>query len=58
MTYKQLLEQRWSLAIKKVGGSLALLNLPKQIKDVLGNTTDLKVKVEVLERYIEAKEGR
>ena len=43
------LEQRWSKAIREIGGAAGLLALPKQVRDVLKSTTDLKTKVKMLE---------
>lgn len=43
------LEIRYQKAINKIGGTTGLLNLPKQIKDVLKNTKDLETKVKMLE---------
>ena len=43
------LEKRYSEAIKKIGGPAEMLNLPKQVKEILQNTQDLKTKVEMLE---------
>ena len=43
------LEIRYQNAVEKIGGAAGLLNLPEQVKHVLKNTTDLKVKVKILE---------
>ena len=43
------LEIRYQNAVEKIGGAAELLNLPEQVKNVLKNTTDLKVKVKILE---------
>lgn len=43
------LEQRWSKAIRQIGGAAGLLNLPKQVQDVLKSTRDLETKVKMLE---------
>ena len=43
------LEQRWSRAIRQIGGAAALLNLPEQVKKVLQGTNDLETKVKMLE---------
>ena len=43
------LEIRYQNAVEKIGGAAGLLNLPEQVKNVLKNTTDLKVKVKILE---------
>lgn len=43
------LEQRWSRALKKIGGAAGLLALPEQVRDVLKSTTDLETKVKMLE---------
>ena len=42
------LEKRYQNAIKKIGHT-QMLELPKQIKEILQNTKDLKTKVELLE---------
>lgn len=47
------LEQRWSEALKKIGGAAGLLALPKQIQDALKSTTDLETKVKMLELIAE-----
>lgn len=44
-----MLEERYSKAIKKIGGPSEMLNLPNQVKEILKNTKDLKTKVEMLE---------
>lgn len=49
------LEIRYERAIKKIGGASALIELPKQIKDVLKNTKDLQTKVKMLEEIAKAK---
>lgn len=43
------LEQRYSNAIKKIGGALALLALPDDVKKVLSGNYDLETKVKMLE---------
>lgn len=43
------LEQRWSRAIRKIGGAAGLLSLPEQVKKVLQGTNDLETKVKMLE---------
>ena len=43
------LEQRWSRAIRQIGGAAGLLSLPKQVQDVLKSTNDLETKVKMLE---------
>lgn len=48
------LEQRYSKAIKAIGGTAGLLNLPEQVKEVLRTTKDLNVKVEMLELVAKA----
>ena len=52
------LEQRWSRAIREIGGAAGLLNLPKQVQDVLKNTNDHETKVKMLELIADAKAGR
>ena len=42
------LEKRYQVSIDKIGHE-RLLNLPKQIKELLQNTKDLKAKTEMLE---------
>lgn len=42
------LEKRYQIAIDKIGHE-RLLNLPKQIKEVLQSTRDLETKVKLLE---------
>lgn len=49
------LEIRYQNAIRNIGGEVELLNLPKQIKDVLKSTTDLQTKVKMLEEIAEIK---
>ena len=49
------LEKRWSCLIKEAGGALALLNLPAPVRDGLKNTTDLSLKVKILESYLKLK---
>ena len=49
------LVERYTLAIKKIGGAAGLLNLPKDVQDVLKNTNDLEVKVKMLEAIAKAK---
>lgn len=44
-----MLEERYIKAIEKIGGPAEMLNLPKQVKEILQNTQDLKTKVEMLE---------
>lgn len=48
------LEQRYSKALKEIGGAAGLLNLPEQVKEVLKTTKDLAVKVEMLELVAKA----
>ncbi len=48
------LDQRYSEAIKKIGGAPGLQSLPKQIKEVLKGKYDLKTKTEMLEMIAEA----
>lgn len=47
------LMNRYETAIKKIGGTLALLNLPEQVKTVLMNCNDLETKVKMLELIAE-----
>lgn len=48
------LEQRHSEAIKKIGGALALLNLPEEVKTILMGNYDLETKVKMLEKVADA----
>ena len=48
------LEQRHSEAIKRIGGALALLNLPEEIKVILMGNYDLETKVKMLEMVADA----
>lgn len=50
------LEKRYSEAIKKIGGPAKLLNLPKQVKETLKNTKELRTKVEMLELIAKNKQ--
>ena len=47
------LEQRYHKAITKIGGAIALLSLPEQVKEVLINTNDFEIKVKMLELIAE-----
>ena len=47
------IEQRYSKAIREIGGAPGLLNLPEQVKEILKNTTSLEYKVEMLELIAE-----
>ena len=49
-----ILEKRYQIAIDKIGGPAGLLNLPRQIKEVLKNTKDLETKVKLLEEIAKA----
>ena len=48
-----ILESRYQNAIEKIG-VFRLQSLPKQVKEVLKKTTDLEVKVEMLEEIAQA----
>ena len=48
------LEKRYQVAIDKIGGPTGLLNLPRQIKEVLKNAKDLETKVKLLEEIVKA----
>lgn len=51
------LETRYAEAIKKIGGTFGLLNLPDNVKNVLMlKNIDLGTKVKMLEAIAEAKE--
>lgn len=47
------LEKRYQKAIEKIGHD-KMLELPKQIKELLHNTKDLKIKVKLLEEIAKA----
>lgn len=49
------LEIRYQKAIKEIGGAAELLNLPRQIQEVLKNTTDFETKVKMFEEIAKAK---
>lgn len=49
------LEERYQDAIKRIGGALAILELPQQVQDILKRTTDLETKVEMLELIAKVK---
>jgi len=49
------LEIRYERAMKKIGGTAALMDLPRSIKDVLKSTNDLQTKVKMLEEIAKAK---
>ena len=49
------LEKRYSEAIKKIGGTSALLTLPEGVKKILKSVTDLETKVKILEKIAKAK---
>lgn len=46
---KKTFEKRYDEAIKRIGGPLAILNLPEEVKKVLRETTDPETKVKMLE---------
>jgi hypothetical protein len=48
------LMQRHSEAIRRIGGALALLNLPEEIKTILMGNYDLETKVKMLEKIADA----
>lgn len=48
------LEERYRIAIKKIGGAAGLLNLPDQVREVLKKDVDLETKVKLLEAVAEA----
>ena len=48
------LEQRYNKALKAIGGTIGLLNLPEQVKEVLRNTKDFETKVKILELIAKA----
>ena len=47
------LQERYSKALEQIGGPLALLSLPKEIRDALKSVTDLEIKVKMLELIAE-----
>jgi UDP-glucose 6-dehydrogenase len=49
------LVERYTLAMKKIGGAAGLLSLPKDVQEVLKKTNDLEVKVKMLEAIVKAK---
>lgn len=48
------LEMRYAAAIKKIGGTFALLALPEDVKLVLMGNYDLETKTKMLEKVAEA----
>lgn len=46
--------QRYEKAVKEIGGAVALLNLPDQVKEVIKNTRDLETKTKMLEMIAKA----
>lgn len=50
------LMERHSEAIKRIGGALALLSLPEEIKVILMGNYDLETKVKMLEKIADAME--
>lgn len=48
------LEQRYTNAIKKIGGTLAILTLPEQVREVLKTNASLEIKVKMLELVADA----
>lgn len=51
---KMTLEQRYNKAIKEIGGAIAILNLPEQVKEVLMTNASLEIKVKMLEMVADA----
>lgn len=49
------LEERYSAAIKKIGGAAGILSLPEEVKNILKSTTDLETKTEMLELIAKVK---
>lgn len=49
----KILEKRYQIAIKKIGHK-RLSELPKQIKEILKNTTDMEAKTKMLEEIAKA----
>lgn len=61
------LVDRLNKAVAKIGGAQAILNLPKQVRDIVSNTNNLEYRVKMLEliannpnaiKQLKAKEGR
>ena len=48
------LDTRYAEAIKRIGGTFALLNLPEDVKNVLMGNYDLETKTKMLEMVAEA----
>ncbi len=48
---------RWHEAIEKIGGALAILALPDEVKDILSSCNDLGIKVQMLEHIAENKKN-
>lgn len=49
------LEIRYVRAIKEIGGVSVLMELPKQIKDILKSTKEFQTKVKILEEIAKVK---
>jgi hypothetical protein len=49
------MEQRYSEAINKIGGTFGLLALPEEVKKVLMGNYELETKTKMLEMVAEAK---
>jgi hypothetical protein len=45
---------RYRRVMRRIGGADGLLNLPSQVRRVLGDTNDLAVKVKMLEAIADA----
>lgn len=49
---KQTLEERYKLAIRRLGGAEGIMKLPVNIQEVLKTITDLETKVNVMEMVL------
>ncbi len=48
------LEKRYHNALNKIGGPLAILALPEEVKNIVRSVTDLETKVKILEKIADA----
>lgn len=49
------LEKRYQNAINELGGALAILSLPDEVKNIIKSVSDLETKVTILEKIVEIK---
>lgn len=49
--------ERYSAAIKRIGGTAGLLRLPEEVKKILQTYVDLETKVKMLEMVADALEN-